>query len=131
MNLSQAIRYGSYPGAVSCQYRYHWYSLANYDRTDLNNRRILAHVCRQGGYGVREWWTVSFDRIVWEQVPERWQFTCGGKWWFVARHDLGNVASFGSIDGCYKWLRDQMIDPYNGWYPTKNEKRWDELGSRQ
>ena len=124
MNLSQAIHYGSYPGAVSCQYRY-WPGLDGHFTT----RRILAHVCRQGGYGVREWWTASFDDIVRERVPEVWQANYG-KMWFVPRHDLDSVNSFGTIDGCYKWLKEHKINVCEGWYPTKNEKRWNLLGSK-
>lgn len=128
MNLSQAIHYGSYPGAVSCQYR--WYPAPGNCNYNAVYRRILAHVCRQGGYKVKEWWTVSYDWIERERVPEHFQDEYG-EWWLVPRHDLDSVSSFDTIDGCYKWLGEHRINVFEGWYPTKNERHWDMLGSWQ
>lgn len=127
MNLSQAIHFGPYPGAVSCQYR--WYPAPGNCNYRVVYRRILAHVCRQGGYKAHEWWTVSYDWIERERVPAHFQSEYG-ETWLVPRHDLNMIASFKDINGCYRWLGEHRIDAFNGWYPTKNEKGWDRLGSQ-
>lgn len=65
-----------------------------------------------------------------EQVPLHWQSEYG-EWWLVPRHDLNMIASFKDINGCYRWLQEQRIDVFHGWYPTRNERGWEEMGSRQ
>lgn len=104
MKLSQAIHYGSYPGAVTCV------------RTPV---KAFAHVCRQGGYGVHEWWTVSMSPVRRNPIePAVWSYDV----------KASETMSFGTIDGCYTWLRDHHVSPFVGWYPTQGYQKWWQLG---
>ncbi len=121
MNLSHAMRYGPYPGAIAC--------------LQSNGKRILAHVCRQGGCytgdkasTVPYWWTVSVSCITWEPVSEQLQAYYGATWAYFERHTLDDTISYKSINGCYTWLKERGVSPHEGWYPTHNERHWSNLG---
>jgi len=103
MKLVKALRHGSYLGAVSCI---------------LYPRPAIAHVIRQGGYGVHEWWIADIGSIY-----------CANGIAYLMPPREGSTMSFSTVDGCLKWLKKHKVDIGQGWYPTRNTQRWYELGS--
>lgn len=121
MNLSQAIRYGAYPAAICCLQTCYPYSTVQ--------RRILAHVVKQGGR------LCLVDDRLWQQIPPWYivsvtSIDLRADGLYYARHTLDDTASYHSLDGCYQWLRRRKIDTQSGWHATANAERWIDLGAR-
>lgn len=110
MKLTKAIFHRSYPGAVLCT---------------LSPKPAIAHICRQGGHGgkeykVKEWYIVSVEPI--QINSEGYAFASPNTWYGT---------SFHTLDSCLKWFREHKIDVSQGWYPTRGIERWYELGSNK
>ncbi|SRR5258708_34565808 len=116
MNLSKATRYGRDRSAVCCV---------------IDPCPAIAHVVRQGGmegFGwthllgyVGEWWIVSLSPVKYDDgMPIGYDLY--SPYWLTR--------SFSTIDGCYTWLKDHGINPYEGWHPARHDQRFWELGNQ-